>query len=177
MKTSFITLATLALGAIASAQSVSYNYDTGADFSRFKTYKWVEIPGGSKLDDLTARQLTTAIEAELAKKGLVKVDTNNADLCIGYQVGSSQQTQINAYSSGWGMGPGWGGMGMTTATTSTLTIGSLDLDIYEMSNKQLVWRGVATKTIDPGVKPERRQQNIQRGAVKLLQNYPPKKKS
>src|SRR5271155_451458 len=38
--------------------------------------------------------------------------------------------------------------------------------------KQLIWRGTAKKTIDPGTKPEKRQKNIENGAAKLLKNYP-----
>jgi hypothetical protein len=105
MKITRILFAGAALAVAGSAQSVSFNYDTDADFSSFKTYKWVAIPGAAKLDDLTARQLTAALDAELARKGLIKTD-NNADLNIGYQVATTQQTQINAYLAGWQFGFG-----------------------------------------------------------------------
>jgi hypothetical protein len=163
----FITLAALASAAIASAQDVSYNFDPSANFSNFKTYKWVEIPGGVKVDDLTARQLDSALQAELAKKGLTKTDSDTADLYVGYQVAVHQEREISTLGGGFRFG------GMGTATTSTLHIGSLDLDMYDSAKKQLVWRGIASKTIDTGAKPEKREQNIQKGAAKLLKNYPP----
>jgi Domain of unknown function (DUF4136) len=169
-KTILITLAALASSAIALAQDVTYNYDTTANFSKFKTYKWVEIPGGVKLDDLIARQLDAALQGELAKKGLTKVDSDEADLHIGYQVAISQERQLSAY----GMGGGWRmGGGMGTATTSTIQIGTVDLDMYDPATKTLVWRGAATKTIDTGAKPDKRQKNIESGVAKLLKNYPP----
>jgi hypothetical protein len=68
MKMIRIELAALALVAVAAAQSVSYNFDQTADFAKFKTYKWVDIPGGVRLDDLTSRQLTSAAENGLATK-------------------------------------------------------------------------------------------------------------
>jgi hypothetical protein len=74
MKMTRIVLAGLAIVAVAAAQDVTYNFDQTADFAKFKTYKWVEIPGGVRLDDLTSRQLTFAVEAGLATKGLTKVD-------------------------------------------------------------------------------------------------------
>ena len=166
-----ITLAALVLVAVAPAQDVNYNFDRGKDFATFKSYKWIQIPGGVQLDDLTSRQLASAIEAELGMKGLSKTDADTADLLIGFQVATQQERQINAY----GMGGGWRfGGGMATATTSTLTVGSLALDMYDRANKELVWRGVATKTIDPDAKPDKRQKNIQKGVEKLLKNYPPK---
>lgn len=176
-KTIGIALALLGLAAIASAQDVHYNYDTEANFANYKTYKWVEIAGGVKLDEIVARQLTSAVDAELAKKGLTKVDSDTADLYIGYQAAVTQEKQIDMYGmGGFGRGPRWGGGGMATATTTTLLIGSVSLDMYEVSPKRLVWRGVATKTIDPNAKPEKRQKNIQKGIAKLLKKYPPKKK-
>ena len=128
MKTSFITLATLALGAIASAQSVSYNYDTGADFSRFKTYKWVAMKDAAQVDDLTDKQIKSSLDTELAKKSLTKVEGDNADLLIGYQAAIGTEKQFTSYNSDWGYGGGWyrggwygsPGGGMTTGQTSTI---------------------------------------------------------
>ena len=62
---------------------------------------------------------------------------------------------------------------MTTATSSTITIGTLGLDVYDPAVKQLVWRGRASKTIDPNAKPEKRQKNFDKAMKKLLKNYPP----
>jgi hypothetical protein len=69
MKTIRILLAALALVAIAPAQDVTSNFDPNTDFTKYKTYKWVDIPGGVKVDDILARQLTGAVDAELAPKG------------------------------------------------------------------------------------------------------------
>jgi hypothetical protein len=48
--------------------------------------------------------------------------------------------------------------------------------MYDPAAKQLVWRGTASKTIDPKAKPEKRQKNLQKAVAKLLKNYPPKQK-
>jgi hypothetical protein len=171
MKITHFAVAALALAAVVSAQSVSYNFDRSADFAAFKTYRWVEMPGGVKLDQITANQLTAALDAAMAARGLTKTDSETADLYVGYTASLTQQQQINAY----GMGGGWRfGGGMATATTSTITNGAVALDMYDSAKKQLVWRGVATKTIDTGANPSKREKNIQTAATKLLKNYPPK---
>jgi hypothetical protein len=163
------------LAATGTAQEIAYNYDSAANFAKYKTYKWVEMPNSLKLDDLSARQLVSALNAGLAAKGLQKVETYTADLYIGYLAAMTQERQIQAYGTpAYGMGPRWGGM--ASATTSTLTVGSISLDMYDVASKQLVWRGVATKTVEPNIKPEKRQANIKKGVEKLLKNYPPKKK-
>jgi len=39
-----------------------------------------------------------------------------------------------------------------------------------------VWRGVASKTIDPEAKPEKQQKNLTKAVEKMLKKYPPEKK-
>lgn len=169
----------------ALAQDVRYNFDSSADFSKFKTYKWVDIKGSDHTNQLVEKQIQTALDAELAKKGLTKTDADTADLLIGYQTAVGTEKQFTSYNTGWGYGPGWGGgwygggMSSTTTTgsTSTIYIGQLAVDMYDSAHKDLVWRGTASKTIDPKAKPEKQQKNIAKAVEKLLKNYPPKKKS
>ena len=170
----------------ASAQDVTYNFDKTKDFSDYKTYKWVPISGTDQVDELTRRQLTAAIDAELAKKGMSKLDSDTADLYIGYQTAINTEKQFVSYQSGWGYGPGWGGYGgyygggmtssTTTGSTSTIYVGQLDLSMFDPKQKQIVWRGSASKTLDPKAKADKRQNNINKAMAKLLKNYPPKVK-
>ena len=43
------------------------------------------IKDAAKVDDLVDKQIEDAVEAELVKKGLTKVNGDSADLFIGYQ--------------------------------------------------------------------------------------------
>ena len=71
--------------------------------------------------------------------------------------------------------PALGG-GMGTATSSTIKIGTLALDMYDSAAKSLVWKGEATKTLNPSDNPEKRQQNMNKAMQKLLKDFPPKSK-
>jgi len=173
----------LLVGSSALGQDVRYNFDKDTDFSKFKTYKWVQIKGAQQLDDLIDKQIKSALDAELAKKGLSRVETDNADLLIGYQTAVGQEKQYNSYNTGWGYGPGWGGGwygggGSSSTTTSTTTIytGQLAVDMYDSAHHDLVWRGVASKTIDTKAKPDKREKNLAKAAQKLFKNYPPQVK-
>ena len=53
-------------------------------------------------------QIKSAIDAELATKGLTKSESDNADLYVGYQVAISTEKQVNTFSSDFGYGGGWG---------------------------------------------------------------------
>lgn len=174
----------LMVGSYAVAQDVRYNFDKSADFSKFKTYKWVLLKGAQMPNDLVDKQIKEAIDAQLATKGLTKVDSDDADLYIGYQVAIGTEKQFTSFDSGWGYGPGWygrgwygGGGGMTTGTTSTIYNGQLALDMNDAKNHDMVWRGVVSKTIDPKAKPEKQEKNLNKAIAKLLKNYPPQVKS
>jgi hypothetical protein len=171
-------LAMLGLLAIAVgtalAQDVTVNYVPGTDFSKFKTYKWVEIKGAEKPDQILDAQITQAVEKTLAGKGFTKATGDTADLFIAYQLALTQERQWNTYNTG---GYGWrygGGSGTTTSTT--IHIGTVALDMYDVAAKALVWKGQASKTVDAGANPEKRQKNLDKSMAKLLKDFPPKPK-
>jgi polysaccharide deacetylase 2 family uncharacterized protein YibQ len=47
------------------------------------------------------------------------------------------------------------------------------MDIYDPAAKQLVWRGQASKTLDPSNNQEKNQQRLDKAMAKLLKNFPP----
>jgi len=164
----------------ALAQDVRYNFDSSANFASFKTYKWVALEGNKPPNELVEKQIRESIDAELAKKGLTQSQSDEADLLIGYQVAVDSEKQYTTYSTGYGYGPGWygggwygAGGGMTTGSTSTILVGQIALDMYSPAPKTLVWRGVASKTIDTKAKPDKQKKNLDKAMAKLLKNYPP----
>jgi Domain of unknown function (DUF4136) len=181
-KLAFLTVSFLLFGVSAAvAQDVRYDFDKDKDFSKYKTYKWVPIKGADQGDDLTSKKVTSAIDTELATKGFTKTEADTADLYIGYQTAIGQEKEFTSYNTGWGYGGGWGGgwygggMGSTSTygSTSTVYVGQLDVSVYDPAQKQLVWRGVASKTLDPKAKPEKKEKNIAKAVAKLLKNFPP----
>jgi hypothetical protein len=179
-----IAVSMLAL-AQAWAQDVRYNFDKNTDFSKFKTYKWVPLKDAQPLDAIIDKDIKDSVDNQLATKGLTKTEGENADLLVGYQGAVGQEKQFSSYSSDFGYGAGWrgggwygGGMGSTytTGQTSTIYIGQIAVDMYDSANKDLVWRGTASKTIDPKAKPDKQQKNLNKAMAKLFKNYPPKPK-
>jgi hypothetical protein len=177
------TTALMLVAAVAYGQDVSYNFDQQADFAKYKTYKWVQVKDAEQIDPLTAQQITAALEKNLALKGLTRVEGDGADLFIAYQVAVAKEKQIQTMDTGM-YGAGWGpryyggyyGGGMSTTTSSTIYVGSVALDMYDAVGKNLVWRGLASKQIDTKANPEKRAKNLDKGAAKMLKNYPPKPK-
>lgn len=160
----------VACAPLVSAQSVSTNYLPGTDFSGYHSYKWVAVDKASQVDQIVDQQIKSAVDKQLAAKGLSKKDADPADLYIGYQVAMDQEKELNA----WGA-PGWRFNGMASVTTSTVDVGSLVLDVYDPAKKELVWRGTASETVSKSSSPEKRQEHLDKAMGKLLKKFPPAK--
>src|ERR671925_172602 len=107
--TFFSTVSLLLLGTIALAQSVTYDFDGSADFSKFKTYSWAR--GNPVPDELNHRRIVQAIEAQLTLKGLAKVE-RNPDVLVAYHASFDTDLQISAMSTSWGPYRWGGGSGV-----------------------------------------------------------------
>lgn len=160
----------LSFGSGLLAQDVHSNAMPGTDFSKYHTYKWVLIQGASHPNQIMDAEIKQSVDSQLSAKGMTKTDGDKADMYIGYQVAVDQQKQWNAY--GMGGGPRWGG-GMASATSSTIDIGSLVVDMYDPTTKQLVWTGTVTKSMDPSSNQEKNQKNLDKAVAKLFKSYPP----
>jgi len=172
----------LMLGVLASAQDLRTNYMPGADFSKYDTYAWVnEVKGvplvGGQPDQILDAQVKQAVDSQMAAKGFVKVvDGGKADLLLGFQLAIDQQKRVNGSAEGrggWGWGPWGGGLNSFSATTSTINIGTFVLGMYDAAEKKLVWIGAAQHAIEPSKKQEKNQERLNKGAQKLLKDFPP----
>src|SRR5215469_10425600 len=172
LKTGMALAVALMTSTVVAGQDVKYNFMPGTDFSKYHSYRWVNIEGAAHPNQIVDAQIKQSVDSQLASKGLTKTDGEKADLYIGYQIAVDKEKQWNGY--GMGGGVRWGGM--ATATSSTISVGTLVLDLYDPATKQLVWTGNATKTLDPGSNQEKNQKNLDKAMAKLLKNYPPKQK-
>jgi Domain of unknown function (DUF4136) len=172
---------------IAYAQDVRTNYMPGTDFSKYHNYAWVdEVQGvpsvGGRPDQILDAQVKQAIDSQLAAKGFTKVaEASKADLLLGYQLKIDQEKQVNGFGdswSGWGGFGGWGpwggnSFGSFSAATSTNYMGMWVVGMYDPAVKKLVWIGAAQHAIEPSKKQEKNVERLNKGAQKLLKNFPP----
>jgi hypothetical protein len=168
------------LGVVAFAQEVQFDYDRSASFSAYKTYQWVDYKPVAVGDQLLDQDIKRAVDEQLARKGLRRVETD-ADLLVGYEAGISEEKQFDAFASGLGGGPwGWGGPGWGNwgnvdihGATSTVEVGKLVVGLFDPAAKHLVWRGSASKTLDLKTDPDKNYRTLEKAMTKLFKNYPP----
>ena len=91
----------LLVGTALSAQDVKYNFMPGTDFAKYRTYKWVPIEGGAHPNQIADAEIKSAVDSQLAAKGLTKTDSDKADLLVGYQVAVDKEKQWKCLQYGW----------------------------------------------------------------------------
>src|SRR5512138_2711953 len=129
----FTTLACLCVAAFA--QDVQFDYNRSANFSAYRTYEWVDFKPVDVGDQLLDQDIKRAVDAQLAGKGLRRVESDG-DLLVGYDAGISREKQFNGTGwrggpFGWGGGPWGGGWSSGQVTTSTIDVGKLTIGLYD----------------------------------------------
>jgi hypothetical protein len=169
--------ALMLLGGAIFAQDVRFDYSRSTIFSAYKTYQWMNYRQVDVGDQLLDQDVRRAVDEQLAGKGLRRVESG-ADLLVGYKASISEEKQFDAIGSGFG-GWGWGGAGPGLGnlidihgTTATIDVGRLIIGLFDPTNRQLVWRGLATKTLNLSQDPDRNYRTLEKAMAKLFRNYP-----
>jgi hypothetical protein len=158
------------LNLAAVAQKVTYDYDKAADFSSYKTFAWDSAP--TNLDQFNHLRVVNAVESQMATKGFTMVASNaNPDVLLNYTVDFDRSFEVTATGPTWGAFRFGGGIG--SARADDVMIGTLTVEFMDPATRQVVWRATATKDVDRGSSPEKREKGLNKAAAKLFKNYPP----
>ena len=155
-----------ACASTASAQDVRTDYDKKATFERYHTYSWGKV---QTTNPLWRERIQDAVDKVLQAKGWQRVQ-DGGDVTV-VAVGSSKDEQeYRTFYNGMG-GWRWRGFGETTTTVDTYRVGTLVIDLYDTSNKQLIFRGTATDTLSKN--PEKNEKTLDKAVDKMFKKFPP----
>ena len=161
-----IGTAGLLLSTSAWAQDVSYDYDKAANFAALTSYTWAN--GGRVGDDLNHQRIVSAVDSQLAVKGMHKVDAvAGADLLVAYHVVITHDVAVTgnrARLTRW-----------ASARVEAVPVGQLMVEIVNAKTRATVWRGMVSRDLDPKASPEQREKNLNKAVEKLFKHYPPAK--
>lgn len=164
----------LMTAAFTVAQKVDVDFNSNVDFSKFKTYGWLESKHPAK--GLWPQRILNGIDKQLQARGLKKVEmSENPDLEVVYNSGVKERTTVEGYDYGYGYGPwwGWGGPRATTYQTYVDKEATLTVDLVDRGPKEMVWRGIARDTLSDS--SEKNQKKLDKALDKMFKKYPPKK--
>ena len=164
--------------------TVQSDYETTYDFSRLKTYAWLEGKAPSKdiriNNSLIINRVVNAVNSELQSRGYQLVEMDNADFHVNWfgsiETRIRQETIDTFYGDlgydyrSWGYRSHWGGPRIYTFEYQE---GTLIIDIVDRKSKQLVWRGTGQDYLPDEQTPEQITANINRRVNAILDRFPP----
>jgi hypothetical protein len=152
-KLTAVLLTSLLISLSAHAEKPQIQWDKQYDFSKVKTFKW-QAPASPSLaekDPFMHNFIQSAIETKLTEAGLTKTD-GMPDVYVTYHGSTENEVQLQSDSFGYGIGAygtgawgmhGYGFAGPVSTTTRVVNYekGTLVVDLWDPTQKQLVWRG------------------------------------
>lgn len=172
MKKTIALLATaLVLSACTTGPKIRANTAPGANLQSYKTYTFPSKLGTDRGDVQTplTGYFKEAVRREMDARGYQFVEGGDADLWVNFHVNAQEKTDIRStpsmsYGVGYygyrgGMYGGWGG---TDVETVHYKVGTANIDVVDVRQKQLVWEGVAEGKLTDKVMKD------PRGAVNLV---------
>ncbi len=143
------TLLTVGLAGCPGGASVSTDYDHNANFSQFKTFSFAHVTTDNPLYE---RRIRDEVSKDLEAKGLRPAE-GNGELVVTAVGSVHNRREYQTFYDDPGFGYYWGGFGdgfgpgYQTTQVVKYPVGTLVIDMYNGSNKHLVFRGVAKRGI------------------------------
>ncbi len=152
LRNAMLCLATLVLFAsCASKPKIHSVHESGVDFDSYETYAFLDslTPEGQEYQSLVGKYLKESISTELKAVGMTEASSADAaDVLIGFNISTKEKIQSTSspsmyYGYRGGYGYTWGAGYGTETRISQYTEGTLNIDVVDAAQKQLVWEGVA----------------------------------
>lgn len=144
---------------------VRHEYDKKNDFSRYRTYTWIDDKGVNR-SLKAAGLIESAIKKELAAKGYGASSMDEAEFGVLYYGGVKGRVDVVDYNfSAWGEDYGDPGSGSPVDREGTLVI-----EIVDLKKRIMVWRGWAGVFIKDSSAAEAVVNEV---VAKILEKFPP----
>ncbi|WP_343485549.1 DUF4136 domain-containing protein [Allomuricauda sp. d1] len=163
---------------LASCNSIknlktAVEYDKQANFASYNSYKFdKELSYSDTHDNYSSenqRTFENAIHDQLRRKGLEETETPN--LYVNFFVVDTQESKSITHTSY--RSQRYGGMSHVDTYIKNYELGTLVIDLIDVSSKKLVWRGLANGVITG--KQKDMQRTINEAVRAILSKYPPRK--
>ncbi|SMF24741.1 protein of unknown function [Alteromonadaceae bacterium Bs31] len=167
------------LAACGSNLTVTSDWDTSVDFSKFKSV--LILPDDNASTPMVDQRIRKAITDDLVSKGFVIVeDEAKADVAIAYTVTTEERSQFRTTNTGVGgysmyHSPWNASMSASSSRTteSKFTVGTLIMAAFQREGKTQVWQGTASGRVRESTSPQQSEQNIREAVTEAMVSFPP----
>jgi hypothetical protein len=180
-----------------STYRVMMDYDPEASFAELNRYAWVDEPVPAAVTTpgrttvvgpILDKRIRKIVADALRERGFEAVGQDQADFLVAYQVAIVDRIDVQTFSDHIGFGYGWGSPygyygrygyygayypSYRRTYVRQYQDGTLIIDVLLPPDGQLIWRSWATRAIEPGVRPEKRDERLTEIVDRMLEAFPP----
>ena len=169
-----LLLATVLATCGCSSNKLIVNHDPAADFSRYRTYGFVQKLGtdSKEYGTLLSEYLKAAATRELQARGYEPSD--DPDLLVNFYVHTKDKVESTMTPSmyyGYRGYVAWGGYLGYQETVTEYTEGTLNVDIVEAMRNQLVWEATLIGRVTDKVR-ENLEEAANQAISEMFEKYP-----
>jgi hypothetical protein len=185
LRLSLLSLLVLSFVVGCSTIQVKSDFNPKTDFSRLKTYRWLNNQDKPSDDirinnEFVINAVRAAVEKDLQGKGFTRVDNDQADFVIAWFGAIEQKIKsenINHFYAPYGYGtlyrdPYWNSQ-PTTINVGEYEQGSLIFDFLDPGSHTLLWRGIGSDKLKDDQSESQVTQNIKAAVTQVLAGFPP----
>jgi len=151
----------------SSIHDVSYDYDRQADLASLRTYYWLAMPEGVKIDYLILNRIRDVVNTELKTKGL-KETTYKPDFLIAVHFGTEEKQRTYTTYGTYYQVP--------QRRQYRYKERALLLEFVDAKSTELIWRGEAKGFFESNMTAEKLDKFVKEAVQKTLKNFPPTSK-
>ena len=157
-----LTVTALGVSALALAQTVRVKWERDTDFSKYETYTWRDEPADD-INDQIDEIIVGHIDGVMSVNGIFRDDLE-PDLLVTYYGSAEESFGIEG-----GYRADWSAAGAVTIETHRE--GTLVVDIVDVAQNKVVWRGIASGTIQREARKNRSL--VTNALTKMFDSFPP----
>jgi len=164
------------LGPPIAAQKVKIDYDKATDFSKFKTYAWVQ--GTPVMDPRLDAYIKKSLNDMFHHIGMNETSVSTADIVVTYHAAIGTDLSVGTaldptFAASGGVAIPGQGIWQTAggAAATHVNKGSLAFEILDRAANRPIWTGTAQNSVSD--KPSERWGQVQKALDKLFRTFPP----
>ncbi|MGM0450122.1 MAG: DUF4136 domain-containing protein [Pseudomonadota bacterium] len=177
METVLKTVALALLLALVSgcARYAVTDYDSGAGFDSYSTYRFADR-GEDSVQGLDAARIERALKRALADEGFTQADAE-PDVLMRYRIEDEVRTESRGPRLGLGFGFGRSpftfGVAHSPVQTREIREGQLVVEMVDPTIEQIVWEGRGQRFLSESQDREERTELIEQIIEAMFEQYPP----
>jgi hypothetical protein len=165
-----VPIVTLLLTAVTAWAGVNTDYDHNVSFAQYKTYSWGKI---QTENGLWNERVKSAVDSQLAAKGLTEVPSGG-DVVVAARDAIHNEQELNTFYDGFGGRRRFGGVGLATTTVDNYKVGTLIVELFDGTSKNLIWQGSASNTLSNNT--DKNIKSLDKNVQKMFERFPPQPK-